>query len=289
MSTDATVTGPLSALAKWLQDHAPPGAKAYRLVSEVNGHMVLNPAPPMPGWKMGPLEMPLAASGQYALAFEDQSGKLMATSENLFSWDFPAKRTASAAPKEETDIEDVRLSLEAEQNAAEASTLRAKAASFNDTLGLYRAFTQVMGTQSALELKVKNEQFALLNQACSKLLETQVELMDTFRQHAANLRTPQPPPQWDKIVAAGAPAFAAMYVETVRAIKGETRKTKGPSTDDLLTPVDEKLSKLYELLGNIASNDRLEVLLKDPEKLQTWMQSVQSFMSSGPKTEDSAE
>ena len=73
--------------------------------------------------------------------------------------------------------------------------------------------------------------------------------MDTFRQHAASLRTPPPPPQWDKIVAAAAPAFAAMYVETVNAIKGEGRKSKRPSTADLLTPVDEKMGKLYELLG----------------------------------------
>ena len=112
--------------------------------------------------------------------------------------------------------------------------------------------------------------------------------MDTFRQHAASLRTPPPPPQWDKIVAAAAPAFAAMYVETVNAIKGEGRKSKR-STADLLTPVDEKLGKLYELLGNVASNDRLEVLLKDPEKLQLWMKSVQSFMSGEPKAEDTAE
>jgi hypothetical protein len=189
----------------------------------------------------------------------------------------------------ETDSDDLRLSLEMEQTAADASTVRARAASLTDTLSLYRGFTAMMGTQSAHELQVKNEQFALLNQACTKLLETQVELMDTFRQHAASLRTPPPPPQWDKIVAAAAPAFAAMYVETVNAIKGEGRKSKRPSTADLLTPVDEKMGKLYELLGNVASNDRLEVLLKDPEKLQLWMKSVQSFMSSEPKAEDATE
>ena len=89
-------------------------------------------------------------------------------------------------------------------------------------------------------------------------------------------------------MAAAAPAFAAMYVETVQAIRGDRRKTKGP-TADLLTPVDEKLSKMYELLGNVSSDDRLELLLKDPSKLRMWMKSVQNFMSGEPKAEDTAE
>lgn len=280
------------AYQKWLEDHAPVGAKAYRLLAEGSGQMFVFPAPPLPGLKVAPAELPLVASGQYAVSYEDESGKMLLMTAEPVNWVFPAKRVTevTAAPKAiEADVDDVRLSLELEQTAAEASTVRSRSHSLNETLGLYRTFTQAMGTQSAHELRVKNEQMDLMAQACTKLLETQVELMDTFRQHAANLRTPQPPPQWDKIVAAAAPSFAAMYVETVQAIKGERRKTKGPSTADLLTPVDEKLSKLYELLGNVASNDRLEVLLKDPEKLQMWMKSVQNFMSGEPKAEDAAE
>ena len=272
----------------WLKEHAPVGAQTYRLHAEDSGQLFVFPAPPLPGLTLAPPAMPLVASGQYLVAYEDQSGKVeMATAP--VNWVFPAKRQTAVAGKAiEADAEDVVLSLELEQTAAEASTVRSRSHSLNETLGLYRSFTQTMGTQSAHELRVKNEQMDLIARACTKLLETQVELMDTFRQHAANLRTPPPPPQWDKIVAAAAPSFAAMYVETVQAIRGERRKTKGP-TADLLTPVDEKLSKLYELLGNVASNDRLEVLLKDPEKLQLWMKSVQTFMSGEPKAEDAAE
>ena len=277
----------------FIQVHTPEGARAYRLVAEDSGQMIRLPAPPLPGLKVNPAELPLVASGQYLVSYEDQGGKVLGITPEPVNWVFPAKRVTEVAAAlkavEGEEGEDLRLSLEMEQAVANASNVRANAQYFQETLTLFRGFVHAMGTQSSHELTIKNEQINLLNTACSNLLKTQVELMDTFRQHAANLRTPPPPPQWDKIVAAAAPAFAAMYVETVQAIKGESRKTKGPSTADLLTPVDEKLSKLYDLLGNVASNDRLEVLLKDPEKLQVWMKSVQNFMSGEPKAEGAAE
>ncbi len=273
---------------------APAGATGYRLTIQTNEGLWYFPPEGKKALLLKPVELPAVKTGTYTVVYEDgDANRRLAVNPAAVSWTFPGEMAAPAVAtaireRTEADGEDLRLSLELEQSAADASTVRARAASLTDTLSLYRGFTAMMGTQSAHELQVKNEQFALLNQACTKLLETQVELMDTFRQHAASLRTPQPPPQWDKIVAAAAPAFAAMYVETVNAIKGEGRKSKR-STADLLTPVDEKLGKLYELLGNVASNDRLEVLLKDPEKLQLWMKSVQTFMSGEPKAEDAAE
>ena len=279
----------VEAYKREVQEGCPDGATAYRLVIQTNDGLVYFPPEGKKALCLKPVDLPVLKTGTYVVIYEDGEAKKWMTGKSV-SWVFPGDIPATETRKQiETDSDDLRLSLELEQSAADASTVRARAASLTDTLSLYRGFTAMMGTQSAHELQVKNEQFALLNQACTKLLETQVELMDTFRQHAASLRTPPPPPQWDKIVAAAAPAFAAMYVETVNAIKGEGRKSKRPSTADLLTPVDEKMGKLYELLGNVASNDRLEVLLKDPEKLQLWMKSVQSFMSSEPKAEDATE
>ena len=278
-----------------ITSNAPAGATSYRLVIENSDGLIYYPPEGKKALRLTPFDLPVLKTGNYVVSYEDDQANRrlpLAEKSSVVSWIFPGDIQIPATDKQkqiETDSDDLRLSLEMEQTAADASTVRARAASLTDTLSLYRGFTAMMGTQSAHELQVKNEQFALLNQACTKLLETQVELMDTFRQHAASLRTPPPPPQWDKIVAAAAPAFAAMYVETVNAIKGEGRKSKRPSTADLLTPVDEKMGKLYELLGNVASNDRLEVLLKDPEKLQLWMKSVQSFMSGEPKAEDTAE
>jgi len=278
-----------------ITSNAPAGATSYRLLIENRDGLIYYPPDGKKALRLTPFDLPVLKTGKYVVSYEDDQANRrlpLAEKSSVVSWIFPGDIPVPATDKQkqiETDSDDLRLSLEMEQTAADASTVRARAASLTDTLSLYRGFTAMMGTQSAHELQVKNEQFALLNQACTKLLETQVELMDTFRQHAASLRTPPPPPQWDKIVAAAAPAFAAMYVETVNAIKGEGRKSKRPSTADLLTPVDEKMGKLYELLGNVASNDRLEVLLKDPEKLQLWMKSVQSFMSGEPKAEDTAE
>ena len=277
-----------------INSSAPEGATSYRLVIQNSEGMWYFPPEGKKALLLKPVELPAVKTGTYTVVYEDgDANRRLSLNPLTASWVFPGEMAAPPAleirERTEADGDDLRLSLEMEQTAADASTVRARAASLTDTLSLYRGFTAMMGTQSAHELQVKNEQFALLNQACTKLLETQVELMDTFRQHAASLRTPPPPPQWDKIVAAAAPAFAAMYVETVNAIKGEGRKSKRPSTADLLTPVDEKMGKLYELLGNVASNDRLEVLLKDPEKLQLWMKSVQSFMSSEPKAEDATE
>lgn len=278
-----------------ITSNAPAGATSYRLLIENSDGLIYYPPDGKKALRLTPFDLPVLKTGKYVVSYEDDQANRrlpLAEKSSVVSWIFPGDIQIPATDKQkqiETDSDDLRLSLEMEQTAADASTVRARAASLTDTLSLYRGFTAMMGTQSAHELQVKNDQFALLNQACTKLLETQVELMDTFRQHAASLRTPPPPPQWDKIVAAAAPAFAAMYVETVNAIKGEGRKSKRPSTADLLTPVDEKMGKLYELLGNVASNDRLEVLLKDPEKLQLWMKSVQSFMSGEPKAEDTAE
>ena len=49
----------------WVKDHAPPGARSYRLHAEVSGQLFVFPAPPLPGLALSPPAMPLVASGQY--------------------------------------------------------------------------------------------------------------------------------------------------------------------------------------------------------------------------------
>ena len=127
---------PLASVIIMVADHAPPGARSYRLHAEVSGQLFVFPAPPLPGLALSPPAMPLVASGQYLVAYEDQSGKVEMAPAPV-NWVFPAKvQTAVSGKAIEADVEDVVTSLELEQTAAEASTVRARSHSLNETLGL---------------------------------------------------------------------------------------------------------------------------------------------------------
>jgi hypothetical protein len=136
--------------------------------------------------------------------------------------------------------------------------------------------------QNATGLRVENERIEQLAKASRTLLETQAAMLEMGRQLAEKNRTPPPPPpppNWEKIVAAGAPALASMYTATLAAIT-KTAPVKVAGLAEPLAPENEKLKKIYEALGNVSSNERLDAMLKDDTKLADWVKLLRSLIQS---------
>lgn len=256
-------------------------AKSYRLVQERAGKLYYVPSPDAPPLSLSPFQHAVAPPGAYGVAFIDDRGSAYVTAETLHVTVeslFPIVHESQVPLRGEA--EEVAHSLELEKLNADTLRVRGSAQSFADNLSFYSAFQRAMGTQSVTELRIKNEQMELLAKTASSMLEAQAAMMESYRQHAEKLRTPPPPPpppNWERIIAAGAPALASMYTATIAAIT-KTAPVKVSGLAEPLAPESEKMSQLYEALGNVASNERLEAMLKDEAKLAEWLKLVRSFL-----------
>ena len=265
------------------------GAKAYRLIQERAGVLYYVPSQDKPPLNLSPFEHGVVPPGSYGVAYVDAGGKeflrehrVNVVVESLF----PVVHESALAPIER-EADEVGHSLEVEKLNADTLRVRGSAHAYNENLAFYAAFQRAMGTQSATELRIKNEQIELMAKASRTLLETQAAMLEIGREIAEKNKTPPPPPpppNWEKIIAAGAPALASMYTATLAAIT-KTAPVKVSGTAEPLAPESEKLKQLYEALGNLSSNERLEAMLKDEAKLADWLKLVRSFI----KTEDAAD
>lgn len=264
------------------------GAKAYRLIQERAGALHYVPSPDKPPLSLSPFELGVVPPGSYGVAYVDAGGKefvrarpINVVVESLFP---VVHESVTPLAKEAAEVGH---SLEVEELNADTLTVRSAAHSFMENINYYSAFQRAMGTQSSAELRIKIEQIELLAKAGSKMLETQAAQIESARQHAEKMKTPPPPPpppDWERIIAAGAPALARMYTATIAAIT-QTAPVKVSGHAEPLAPESEKMSQLREALGNVASNERLEAMLKDKAKLADWLKLVRSFL----KTKDAAE
>ena len=265
------------------------GAKAYRLIQERAGVLYYVPSQDKPPLNLSPFEHGVVPPGSYGVAYVDAGGKeflrehrVNVVVESLF----PVVHESALAPIER-EADEVGHSLEVEKLNADTLRVRGSAHAYNENLAFYAAFQRAMGTQSATELRIKNEQIELMAKASRTLLETQAAMLEIGREIAEKNKTPPPPPpppNWEKIIAAGAPALASMYTATLAAIT-KTAPVKVSGLAEPLAPESEKLKQLYEALGNLSSNERLEAMLKDEAKLADWLKLVRSFI----KTEDAAD
>ena len=245
-----------------------------------------------PALRLSPFEHAVTASGDYGVVYCDETGKAFFTQQIRVTIEsfIPTINGQSIEGPIEGEADEVAHSLELEKLNADTLKVRGSAHSFTENLSFYAAFQRAMGTQSATELRIKNEQIELIAKASSTLLETQAALMESWLQHSEKLKTPPPPPMpppppnWEKIIAAGAPALASMYTATIAAIT-KTAPVKASGLAEPLAPESEKLKQLYEALGNVASNERLDAMLKDEAKLAEWLKLVRSFL----KTQDAAD
>jgi len=264
------------------------GAKAYRLIQERGGTLYYVPPIDKPPLNLSPFEQGVVPPGSYGVAYVDAGGKEFLREHHInivVESLFPVVHESQLPLRAEA--EEVAHSLELERLNADTLKMRGIAGSFTESLAYYAAFQRAMGTQSATELRIKNEQIELMAKASMTMLETQAAMLESFKQHAEKLKTPPPPPpppNWERIIAAGAPALASMYTATIAAIT-KTAPVKVSGLAEPLAPESEKMSQLYEALGNVASNERLEAMLKDEAKLAEWLKLVRSFLKTGTDQE----
>lgn len=268
--------------AQNLAELMPASAVTYRMHYYKDGVLITYPSPERVAIRCRPsFQYPLLTSGQYMVSFQDSNGlELTAGVPVHFSPLALQNEQSGPSTTINQQAEDALIGLDFDNSAQDQMDGRKSSELVRDVLGLYRGWMQTLGVRGSEELKIKTEHMELMAKATTKMLENQLTMLEMVSNRLEGLRTPPQAPAWEKIISAGAPAFAAMYVETLRAIKG-TSVTPGTATD-LLMPPDAKMAKLYELLGNVADADRLNVLLQDKDKLKLWMESVQSFIKSEP-------
>lgn len=207
--------------------------------------------------------------GSYRLSFFDAAGLPVCQFDLNYDGNPPA--SASFTSKVEEAIASVDFDHEARLELD-----RQKSSSYHrTTIDHYVDWLNVLGLRGKAEVASK----AIQQELYDKMLLNYLKLVEAIGERIAQIHTPPQPPQWDKMIGAAAPALAAMYIETVRAIKGHS--TPGPSAD-LLLPSNDKMARVYELLGNVASSERLNTLLQDKEKLQAWMDAVRNFVKDDP-------
>jgi hypothetical protein len=255
------------------------GAKAYRLIQERAGVLYYVPSQDKPPLNLSPFEYGVVPPGSYGVAYVDAGGKeflrehrINVVVESLF----PVVHASAAAPLA-MEAAEVGHSLEIEKLNADTLMVRGGAQAFNDNLAFYANFQRALGTHSAAALRIENERIELMAKSIRTLLGAQAELVEASRQQIEKNKTPPPPPNWENIVAAGAPALAAMYTATIAAIT-KTAPVKVSGTAEPLAPQSEKLKVIYEALGNFSSKERLEAMLKDERKLKEWMKLVQGLI-----------
>ena len=260
------------------------GAKAYRLIQERAGVLYYVPSQDKPPLNLSPFEHGVVPPGSYGVAYVDAGGKeflrehrVNVVVESLF----PIVHENVAAPLA-MEAAEVGHSLEIEKLDADTLRVRGTAHAYNENLAFYANFQRALGTHSSTELRIEHERIELMAKSARTMLETQAAMLEMGKQLAEKNKTPPPPPpppNWEKIIAAGAPALASMYTATLAAIT-KTAPVKVSGTAEPLAPENEKLRKIYEALGNVSSNERLDAMLKDDTKLADWVKLLRSLFQS---------
>ena len=265
-------------IAKLVTSNVPAGAKAYRLVQERAGCLYYVPSQDAPPLCLSPFELGGVPPGVYGVLFVDGAKEfVLKTPINVVVESlFPVVHASAAAPLA-MEAAEVGHSLEIEKLNADTLMVRGGAQAFNDNLAFYANFQRALGLHSAASLRIENERIELMAKSVRTMLATQAEMHEASRQQLEKNKTPPPPPNWENIVAAGAPALAAMYTATIAAIT-KTEPVKVSGTAQPLAPESEKLKVIYEALGNFSSKERLEAMLKDERKLKEWMKMVQGLI-----------
>ena len=264
------------------------GAKGYRLAQERAGTLYYVPSKDKPPLSVSPFVLGAVPPGSYGVVFVDAGGTEYVRTPITVVVDsvFPVVHENVAAPLA-MEAAEVGHSLEIEKLDADTLRVRGTAHAYNENLAFYANFQRALGTHSSTGLRIEHERIELMAKSARTMLETQAAMLEMGRQLAEKNKTPPPPPpppNWEKIIAAGAPALASMYTATLAAIT-KTAPVKVSGTAEPLAPESEKLKQLYEALGNLSSNERLEAMLKDEAKLADWLKLVRSFI----KTEDAAD
>ena len=283
---------------------AAPHSVGYRLMKRINGQECSHPS--TKSISLEPFRFPRCSIGLYFVIYYNGSERPIHRATVPVRWngrDEPASTLVQdSSPADHADDEVPPLSthlslagegafgLELENAGLQTSMKLADARFFGGTLQLYEGFQRVMGQHSAREFQVRNEQLDQLARSTKVMLDTQLDMMETIRQHAHHLQSPPPPPQWDKIVSVAIPAIQEMYCETVRGIRGAAKKgprMQGASStpkvgglaDQADEPTDaERVKRLYELIGVMGNEESMRAIRKDPDAFKQWSEAISEVL-----------
>jgi hypothetical protein len=216
--------------------------------------------------------------GNYRLSFVDASGQAICQFELNYDGNPPASAPFTSK------VEDAFASVDYDHEARLELDRQKTSTYYRATIDHYMDQLTVLGGRMKAEVKIKE----LQQEVYEKLIENNLRMLEAINSRISKIQTPPEPPHWDKIVGAAAPAFAALGIEIVRALKG----VQAPGASQPLLPSsDERTTRMYEIVGNITSSERLNELIQDKEKFATWMESVRNFAKDDPraKTEKSSE
>lgn len=299
---------------------APSASVGYRLVREVRGQRCSHPKGLSLSLDPFRFPSPMLPQGLYFADYYDSAQRLIRTSSVPVRWNGRSS-TPSVSPSVSTSVSpsdndtgdevpplsthlalagEAAWSLELEERNYRTSEKAASAKFFGTTLELFEGVQRVMGQHSAREFQVRNEQLDQLARSTKVMLDTQLDMMETFRKHAHNLKTPEPPPQWDKIASVVIPAIQEMYCETVRGIRGVGKRAVGASrippfpsvggpsdeaSEQPMEPTDaERVSRLKSLMGLLTNEESMRALRSDPETLKRYTEAISAIF--GAKNEE---
>lgn len=176
--------------------------------------------------------------------------------------------------------EDAAVSIDFDVEARQELDRKKTSSYYRATIDHYMDQLMVLGARAKGEVKVKE----LQQEVYEKLIENNLRMLEAINSRITKISTPPEPPQWDKIVGAGAPAFAALGIEIVRALTGVQTAAPKP----LLPPAsesssDERTARMYAIVGDLTSSERITELLQDKEKFAQWRESVREFIKDDPR------
>lgn len=268
-------------------ESAPTEAKFWALRTTGEGGMI-DLHPPI---AVGNNEWPLISGGRYFLQYYDSSRKPLGGGR-LIQYELPsttsaaqARQAQSAGPKPqsepESEVADASAGIGLDAIGRRELEARKLSEHHRGTLDYYTKLMQTLGIRGQQKIQDKVAQATLIAEHTKRILEQSVELQEKVAERLQRAIIPPPPPEptpWDKIIGAAAPAFAVIYTETIRAIKGMPSSEAAQQNDKLLLPDSGAHAKIYEVLGRVGTSEKLSEVLTDQSKMAAWMTELLDVM-----------
>jgi hypothetical protein len=252
---------PIDEIARLIVDSRPERTVEYRLFDSTGAVAAKG--------TIEPFQRPSAdlPSGRYRLTYHDGAGG------EVWACEFEYNSTAQPL---RAKAEEAFAALDFDREARLELDRRKTSEFYHKTLDLRMEWLKILTEQGKAEMRIKARQ----DEVYEKLIENNRRMVEAIGERIAKFQTPPEPPALDRVIANAFPAVSAMYIETVRAIKGDL--TPRPRRE-LQPPNDDRMKQARELLRSVSSVEQLSALMEDKEKFQAWMDAIQRLMKDDPR------
>ncbi len=266
-------------LAAQLQELLPSGLQidGYKLLySTPDGRVRSTPkGNPL---RLDPFESPVSLrSGHYRVAWYSK-GKCVKKSESQrIVWKSASVEDQDVVNVNDTQVDTI-MALDAEEREAAVAETKAKAAFAVHTLEWFKGFQEIMSKTAAAEFEARRKTIESLTQGAEALIDTQLKVMNKLKENTEALQTTPQGTAWDRVVEKGLPSIAAMYLETLRAIRGKPASAAMPfELAELTEEPDARVKKIYEFIGSMATDQRFEKLFSDQDAFQRFLRKARDL------------